>query len=375
MIKLNKYSRDISIIISFGLSMLIPACGSKNPSSITSKSQEIKTDSVMVFVLQQDSVKKDLSLPGELLPNETAQIRAKVQGYIRKVNVDIGSVVRKGQILALIDAPEINSKTSEINAKVKAAEARFQSSKDYYERISSASKADGVIAASELQRTRDQMLADEAEFKAAKFSAASFRQLGSYLAIIAPYNGVITKKNIDPGSFVGNANEQPLFELQDNATLKLMVAIPEAYTGAVLLGKAGDLTTRSFPDRKFRAKLVRKAGSIDNATRSELWEFQVPNSGRELKAGSYADVKLHFLRLNPSLTVPSSAIVTTLERKFVIRVSDNTAEWIDVRTGFNMADKQEIFGDLHPGDTLVLKANEELKPGTKLITKQIKSIK
>ncbi|GAC1427365.1 MAG: efflux RND transporter periplasmic adaptor subunit [Flavisolibacter sp.] len=373
MIKISKDFISKRFFIAIGLPLLIASCNNSSPVPV--KSQETTPDSVIAFVLKQDSVKKDLSLPGELLPNENSQIRAKVQGYIRKVHVDIGSKVSKGQVLALIDAQEINSRVSEINAKVKAAAARFQTSKDYYERINTASKAEGVIAASELQRTRDQMLADEADYIAAKYSAESFRQMGRYLAIIAPYRGIITKKNIDPGSFVGNANEKPLFELQDNATLKLMVAVPEAYSGAVLLGNTGDLITRSFPDKKFIAKLVRKAGSIDNATRSELWEFKVPNSGGELKAGSYADVKLHFLRSQPSLTVPSSSIVTTLERKFVIKAFNNTAQWVDVRTGFNMGDKQEIFGDLHPGDTLVLKANDELKSSAKLVTKQAKLIK
>src|SRR5438067_3607766 len=189
MIKINKHLISMRFFVAMSLPLLMAACSNNATAPITKK-QEVKTDSVNAFVLKQDSVKKDLSLPGELLPNENAQIRAKVQGYIRKVNVDIGSRVNKGQILALIDAPEINSRFSEINAKVKSAEARFQSSKDYYERISTASKAEGVIAASELQRTRDQMLADEAEYNAAKYSAASFKQMGNYLAILAPYKGI-----------------------------------------------------------------------------------------------------------------------------------------------------------------------------------------
>ena len=283
------------VFILLSCAIIIIACNS-NPSTTTVKKEEEKTDSVAVFVLKADSIKKDLTLPGELEPNENAQIRAKVQGYIRKVNVDIGSKVRKGQVLALIDAPEINSRVQEINAKVKSAQARYQSSKDYYERINAASKAEGVIAPSELQRTHDQMLADESEYRATLYSAASYRQMGRYLAIVAPYSGIITKRNIDQGSFVGNPAEQPLFELEDNAVLRLKVAVPEAYTGAVLLGNSGDLTTHSFPDKKFQAKLVRKAGSIDNASRSEIWEFEVPNPARELKAGSYADVKLHLLR-------------------------------------------------------------------------------
>ena len=363
-----KYISNMRIILSILLLSIVASCNEGQGKS-GAKKEAAKTDSVKVFVLALDSAKKTISLPAELLPYENVQIRAKVPGYIRKMNVDIGSIVHKGQVLALIDAPEINTRVQELNEKVKAAKSRYQSSKDYFDRINIASQTDGVIAASELQHVRNQMLADSSELNASSFAASSYRQVGGYLAIIAPYNGIITKRNIETGSFVGNANEKPLFELEDNAILRLRVPVPEIYTGAVLLNNSCELTTRSFPDKKFRAVLIRKAGSIDNETRSEVWEFEVPNKGLELKAGSYADVKLNFLRPAKSLTVPVSAVVTTLEKKFVIKVSGNTAQWVDVRAGFNMDDKQEVFGELKAGDTLVVKPTEELKAGTKVVTK------
>ena len=354
------------------LLVVVSACNN-DQSTVTAKKEETasanktgKIDSIKVFLLTADSAQKQISLPGELLANENVQVRAKVQGYIKKLNVDIGSKVRRGQVLALIDAPEINTRVEELNEKVKAAKSRYLSSKDYYDRIYTASKTDGVVAGNELERTKNQMMADSSEYNAAKFAASSYRQIGNYLAIIAPINGIVTKRNIDVGSFAGNANEKPLLELEDNSLLRLQVAIPEIYTGAILTDNSGELTTRSLPDKKFKANLIRKAGSIDEATRSEIWEFEVPNTSRELKAGSYADVKLRFLRAQQSLVVPVSAVVTTLERKFVIKVSGNTTQWVDVRAGFNMGEKQEIFGELKEGDTIVLKSNEELKPGTKV---------
>lgn len=342
------------------------ACNQQAPQA-DSAPKESKADSVKAFVLTVDSAKKTLVLPGELLPKEDAQIRAKVQGYIRKMNVDIGSKVTKGQVLALIDAPEINSRVEELNQKVKAARARYLSSKDYYDRIYIAAKAEGVIAPSELERVKNQMMADSLEYSAVSFAATSNRQIGTYLAIVAPYNGIITKRNIVTGSFVGIPNEKPLFELADNSLLRLRVAVPEVYSNAVLLNNIGELSTRSLPDKKFKAQLVRKAGNIDHETRSEVWEFEIPNTNGELKPGSYADVKLQFLRQQPTFTVPASAVTTTLEKKFVIRISNGLTQWVDVRPGFNMGDKLEIFGELHTGDTLVLKGNEELKPDARVI--------
>jgi RND family efflux transporter MFP subunit len=360
-----KHTNRMKIFIPLALLIAIVSCNQGEPAA-TSKKQETKMDTVKVFVLAMDSAQKTIVLPGDLLPDENVQVRAKVQGYISTVKVDIGAKVKKGQVLALIDAPELNTRVQELNAKEKAAQSRYLASKDYYERIGTASKSDGVIAASELERTKNQLQADEAEYKAAQFAVSVNRQIGNYLAIVAPYNGIVTKRNINVGSFVGSTGEKPLFEIEDNKLLRLRVAVPEVYTNAELIDNGGELTTRSFPDKKFKAKLVRKSGSIDNDSRSELWEFEIPNAAGELKAGSYADVKLHFLRMQPSFVLPASAVVATLEKKFVIKISNNTTQWVDVRSGFNMGDKQEIFGDVKTGDTLVLKGNEELKPGRKV---------
>ena len=361
-----KYASDMKLLAIIFLFISVIACNEKQQKTIAQK-EDSKADSINSFIVKRDSVQKTISLPGDLFPDENIQIRAKVPGYIKKLNVDIGSRVRKGQVLALIDAPEINIRVKELNEKVSAAKARYLSNKDYYDRIYIASKTDGVIAGNELDQRKNQMMADSSEYKAAMFAASSYKQIGGYLAIIAPSNGIITKRNIDVGSFVGNANEAPMFELDNNSTLRLRVAIPEIYTGATLLNNSGDLTTSSLPDKTFKTQLARKAGSIDNETRSEIWEFKVPNSDRQLLPGSYTDVKLHFIRPQKSLVVPTSAVVTTLERKFVIKISDGTTKWVDVRGGFNMGDKQEIFGNLNEGDTLILKSSEELKEGKNVI--------
>src|SRR5258708_1144742 len=326
-------------------------------------------DTVKVFLLGADSVKKSISLPGELSPLENVQIRAKGQGYVRKLNVDIGSKVRKGQILAVLDAPEVDTRVVEMNQRVEAAKAKYQSSKDYFDRIDKASHADGVVAPSEWQRTKNQMLGDSAEYHAALLSAASLRQTGDYLTIVAPFSGTISKRNIVVGSFVGNTGDAPLLELEDNSVLRLQGAVPEAYSSAQLTGNTGELTTRSLPDKKFKAMLKRKSGIIDAGTRTEVWEFEVPNSTGELKAGGYADVRMMFLRSKPSFVVPASAMVTTLEKRFVIRVEQGMTRWVDVRPGFNMGDRTEVFGDLKAGDTLVVKGNEELKAGVKVVVK------
>jgi hypothetical protein len=128
-------------------------------------------------------------------------------------------------------------------------------------------------------------------------------------------------------------------------------------------------STKANPDQQFEGLLVRRSGSIDPATRTEIWEFEIKNDKNILRPGSFADVKLDVSRAHPSFVVPFPAVVTTLEKKFVIRVRGGVTEWVDVAQGINLPDKTEIFGKLTEGDTLVAKGNEELKPGTRVITK------
>jgi membrane fusion protein (multidrug efflux system) len=355
------------ILLFFIFSGFLISCNQREDSA--PKTESAKPDSVKVFILKTDSVKKSISLPGELIPLETVLIRAKVTGYIRKLNVDIGSKVKKGQILAIVDAPEINIQVRELTEKVQTAKSKFESSKDYFNRIDLASRKSGVIAPSEWQRTKNQMMADSSDYRAALLSAASLQQTGNYLTIVAPFDGEISQRNIEVGSFVGTVGDKPLLVIENNASLRMQTEVPEVYTSAILLDGSGDITTRSLPDKKFKVKLVRKSGSIDQQTRTEKWEFMVPNENGELKAGGYADIKLSFFRNKPSFIAPSWAIVTSLEKKFVTRVSNGHIQWIDVRSGFNMGDQTEFFGDLRVGDTLVLKGNEELKPGTKVSIK------
>lgn len=348
---------------------LILSTACNNGQSAGQTKSELLPDTVRTFILKTAKIEKQISLPGELLPYERVEIHPKLSGYIRQLKVDIGSVVRKGQVLAVMDAPEIGSKMEEVSGKMQAAKARYQASRDTYQRILEASRTDGVIAGNELERARNQMLADSADYKAAVFSTASFRQIGDYLVITAPYNGIITQRNVNQGSYAGNPGERPILVIEDNSRLRLQVAVPEALTGTHLNDNKIRFATRAAPDQLFEATLVRRLGSIDAATRTELWEFEVRNDHKILKPGAFANAKLEIKGSPHSFVVPFSAVVTTLEKKFVIRISRGLAEWIDVSQGINLADRTEIFGDLKEQDTLVIKGNEELKAGTKLISK------
>lgn len=360
---MNKFKIIIAAITFFCAS-----CSNKNADKKDAANNTAPVN-VKAFTLKSDSIKKQISLPGEILPYERVQIRSKVTGYIGKINVDIGSEVKRGDVLVVIDAPEIKSKSVEALGKKNSAESKFLSSKDSYERLLKASAIKGAISENDLQLTKNKFVADSSEFQAALYAYQSYKEMESYLTITAPFNGTITKRNSDEGAYIGNPTDKPILEIENNNILRLRVSVPEALIGVKLLENKGQFTTRGIPDKKFTAVLSRKAGSVDIATRSEIWEFEVNNENKLIKSGMFADVKMTVIRDGKSFVIPFSSILTTLEKKVVIRIKNGKTELIDISQGINLPDKAEIFGNLFVGDTLVLKANEELKQDTKVIAK------
>lgn len=326
-------------------------------------------DSVAVFILKKDSVNKQLTFPAELIPLERAEIVAKVTGYVQKIKVDIGDKVHKGQVLALLDAPEMGASVAQANADAQTARSKYLGSLDAYNRVFNASKVEGTIAAGELEKARSQMLADSASLNAARSKIYAYTQLKDYLTIRAPFSGIITQRNVDAGTLVSTGNAKPLLVVENTATLRLRVPVPEAYTAATTETPTVKFTVDAQPDVAYQAKLSRKAGALNLTNRTETWEFLYPNNNNQLKSGMYANAVLKLGRKAPGFLVPSSAMATNLEKRFVIRLKDGQTEWIDVRAGINMSDKMEIFGDLQPGDTLLVRATDEIKPGTQLAPK------
>jgi membrane fusion protein (multidrug efflux system) len=343
------------------------ACGSPAANTTAGNAaaaSEKGKDTVPAFLLAQKKIKKKVELPAELLPYEQAELSAKVQGYIREMKVDIGDHVRKGQTLAVVEAPEVNTKYAEFQASLLSANAKYAASADEYRRLLNASRANtaGIVAPVDLERSRQQMLADSASLKAAEKLAQSYKEVSNYLFLQAPFEGVVTARKADPGDLVGTNNM--IVSVQDNRILRLRVAVPEAFISSNAAADTIRFKSDAYPERVFMARLTRKTETIDPVTRTELWEYDYNNRNRELKAGAFAYVQLNIERPFPSFVVPFSAIATTQEKKFVIRSRAGKAEWVDVRSGITMDDGQEIFGDLSPGDTLVLRASDERKPGS-----------
>ena len=344
--------------------LLLAACSAKKTESASNP--VATTDSVEVFALKKDTVAKALSLPAELHPWERAEVYAKVDGYVRELKVDIGDQVTKNDVMVILDAPEVTANYAKSSADLQAARSRYRTSLDLYKRTVGAAAEKGAVSDSEMERIKNQMLTDSAGYEAARASASANAQLKNYLVIRAAFNGVVTQRNIDAGTLVGK-DQKPMLVLENLSKLRLRISVPEAYTSARPETGAISFTVDAQPSKKYQATLARKSNEIDLKTRTELWEFEAVNPRKELKSGMYGNASFTLRRAEPTFLVPFSAVVTTLEKQFVIRVRDNKTEWVDVRKGINTNDKVEIFGDLRDDDQLVLKSNDEINAGRSVV--------
>jgi membrane fusion protein, multidrug efflux system len=211
-------------------------------------------------------------LPGELSPYQQVEIHAKVSGFVDRVLVDRGSVVKKDQLLATLDAPELKTQRAEAEAKVQAveaqraeAQARLVSEQGTYEHLKAASATPGVIAGNDLtiaekrvDAARAQVSAVEASIKAAQSAVRVIEDMQQYLQLTAPFDGVITERAVHPGALVG-PNGNGLFKLEQNSRLRLVVAVPESDVSGIAAGAQVTFTVPAFAGETFTGRIVRVA--------------------------------------------------------------------------------------------------------------------
>jgi RND family efflux transporter MFP subunit len=325
-------------------------------------------------------VSRSVDLPGEFLPYLIVSLHARVPGYIEKILVDRASVVKQGQLLAELSAPEMAAHIAEAESKVQAAEsdrlqaeAQLAALEATYARLKQAAATPGAIAGNELVQMEKQVDAQRALIRsrqdsgrAATANLKALQEMQSYLRIIAPFDGVVTDRLVHPGALVGPGADSPLFTIQQIAKLRLVVAVPEEIAGSIVPAARVEFHVPAFPERAYSGTVARSAHALDTKTRTMPVELDVTNSDGTLSPGMYPTVKWPVRRFHPALFVPASSVVTTTERTFVIRDRSGRAEWVDVRKGAADGDLIEVMGELHPGDKVVRRGTDELRDGSPL---------
>ncbi len=323
-----------------------------------------------------------IALPGELLPFEEVRIFPKVSGFVKWIGVDRGSTVKQGQLLAVLVAPEIVAQKSEAEAKVLsaenqriAAEAKLAADESSWERLKQAAHTPGVISDEELEVAEKAATADRARVvalrntaDAARASLRSAAEMESYLRITAPFDGIVTRRNVHPGALIGpggSSGTQPsMMRIEQVAHLRLVVAVPEAYVAGIQKGQTIDFTVPAFPGRTFKGTVARLADSIDVSTRTMPVEMDVWNPRLELHSGMFPSILWPVRRTSETLFVPQSAVGRNMEQNYVVLLRDGKAEQTSIRTGAVMGGMTEVFGNLQPGNQVALHASDELRSGT-----------
>jgi len=336
---------------------------------------------VEVVKVSARDVQRQTKLPGEFQPCLAVPIFAKVNGFVKAVNVDRGSAVKHGQVLATLEAPEMISQVAEAQSKAQAlelqraeAEAKRASAQSTYDRLKAASATPGVVAENDVVIAQKAVEAAQAlvhsyedSIKAAQAQAQAVKDLQQYLTIKAPFDGIITERNVHPGALVGpGAGSTPLLRLHQVSRLRLVVAVPEALVGAIVKGARVPFTVPAYPGETFYGTVNLLAHDLDAKTRTMAVELDVKNPDLRLGAGMYPEVQWPVKRPQPSLLVPPTSIVTTTERTFVIRVNNGVAQWVNVGRGARVGDLIEVFGPLKEGDTIVRRGTDEIREGSKV---------
>jgi membrane fusion protein, multidrug efflux system len=362
----DTYAFALALIAVVGFS----ACSDKKQKDEIAQTQKqessIDTPSVTVVPVAKGTLNSTITVPGELIPFQEVDIYAKVTSYVKKLYVDIGSQVHTGDLLATLEAPELNSQLAASESHVKQQEAVYFASKAMYDRLLSTSKTPGTISQNDLEQAEAKKNSDLANVDAAKSDYKAVAANLNYLQIRAPFDGVVSMRNVNLGAYVGPAgkgSDQPIFVIQEQSKMRLVISVPEMYTGGLSNKNEVTFSVKALPNRKFKAQVKRLAGALDEKLRAERLEMDVYNKSKDLLPGMYADVDLPIPSRDSAYIVPKTAVVVSTEKVFVIRVSGNKAQWVDVKKGFQSEGSMEVYGDLKPGDKLVARANDEIRDG------------
>ena len=349
--------------------ILLFSCNSKKsdtPENEKAKVEVAKTPEVEAFILRKSDLTSSIKIPGELIANQQVDLYAKVNSYIKRLLVDVGSEVKAGQLLAELEAPEINSQLAAAESKLKSQEAIYYASKATYDRLFETNKTPGTISKNDLDQANARQQSDLAQLQAAKSFYQEIVSTKEYLKIKAPFSGVITNRNVSTGAYVGpsgKGSDLPLFTLKDHSKLRLVVSIPEAYTAYVNTKSEVEFYLNSIAGEKFHAKIARLAGSLDAKLRSQHIEMDVMNTKHQLIPGMVAEVSIPLSVNANAYSVPTSAILNASIGVYVISVHNNLNLWVPIKTGRTFDGKTEIFGAIQSGDTILTRASEEIRNG------------
>lgn len=373
----------LSCVCAACLSVMISGCNGQEEK----KKEAATTVRAAVTVVKRAPISKHLTVAGEFIPFQEVELHAKVAGYIRHINVDIGDRVHTGEVLATLEVPELTAQVAGADAGVRHSQEEIALAKNEVARAEAdhatlhmaaqrleqaATAKPGMIAQQELDDAEAKDRASEAQVAVAKSRVAAQKQqmdiaraermhyssLADYSRITAPFDGIVTWRYADTGALIqagtSNAGSMPVVKVAQVRTLRLRIPVPESLAAYVRDGDTADVRVQATGDH-FAGKVVRTTGALDRTTRSLQVEVDVPNEKSKLTPGMYADVTLQIAGNPDALIVPVQAIDRETDGSSVLVVNTGgIVEKHKVRTGLETPNVVQILDGVTEGDRVIV---------------------
>jgi RND family efflux transporter MFP subunit len=320
------------------------------------------------------SASQDLVLPGNVQAFTETPIYSRTDGYLKKWYFDIGSHVRRGQLLAEIETPEVDQQLQQSRAELERIQANMELAGVTSNRWQSL-LAKHAVSQQEADQARSNYIAAQAAVDASKANVRRLEQLQSYERIIAPFDGVITARNTDIGDLIqagsGSNNPRELFHLAAVGRLRVYVAVPEVYADSIHDGDIAEVTQDSSPGLKMPGKIVRNANAIDHATRTLNVEVDVDNSKNILRPGAYVFVHFGLPAEVDTVTIPSNTLLFRSEGLRVGVVRNDRVQLVPVAIGHDYGNTVEVISGLTPSDKVILDPSDSLTSGMEVRSEDV----
>jgi membrane fusion protein, multidrug efflux system len=360
---------------------LVPRITHRSAMAAEARMTEERSASVTVVRAERSAAASRVELPGSVEPFQETAVYARANGYVRQWFFDIGAHVKRGQVMAELEVPDIDKELRQAQASARQARAQIRQAETQLElaRITDQRYAalgpSGVVSQQEVDRYRAEYDAQQANVVAAEAAHGSavanverLQDLESFGVIVAPFDGVVTARTAEVGQLVmaGTGSGKPLFKVAEVETVRVFVNVPQLYAGAIAVGMDAPTTVREVPGREFAGKVARTAHELDVGTRTLLTEVDVPNPDDALLAGMYGQVSLRMTGRGDALLVPATAVLIDAGGTRVAVVRDGALSWRRVEIAGDLGDRLAISAGLVEGDVVVAAPSERMLEGTRI---------
>jgi RND family efflux transporter MFP subunit len=338
----------------------------KARTTLSAETAQVALTAVSVVSPAQTAPAEEIILPGNVQPFITSPIYARTNGYLKKWYFDIGAHVKQGQLLAVIDSPEVDQQLQQARSNLLTARANLELAAITKTRYQGLLKTNAVS-----QQDADNAVgtynANQAIVEADQAAVEQFSALVSFEKIYAPFDGIITTRNTDIGDLINSGSaggvKTDLFHMAQPGTLRVYVNVPEEYSLGTKVGMAADLSLAEFPGRKFQGRLVRTADAINMTTRTLLVEIDVANPTGTLLTGSYAEVHLAIPAQASTFLIPVNTLIFRSQGLHVGVVKDGKVVLTAVTPGHDFGNQIEIVSGLKPGDQVIVNPPDSIVSG------------